>query len=209
MTKTMTIISTMVTLATIAAALVAQSDSRETWTKQKSKAWFEERRWLKGLSLIPHDSVDQVEFAQQYHLHQSLWDSAFAFLGRQGLKALPKGKYPIDGNNVFASVTEDSTKDFERTRWESHRKYADIQYVISGEEKIGICRVSDATVTQVYDEKGDVAHYSATGTLYLASSGTFFVFFPSDAHRPNITTGGNRVDKKIVIKVRVDGNESK
>jgi YhcH/YjgK/YiaL family protein len=199
----------MFLLATIGAVLVAQSGSREIWTEQKAKAWFEERRWLKGLNLLPYETVDQVEFAQQYHLHQSLWDSAFAFLGRQDLKALPKGRYPIDGDNVFASVTKDSTKNFEKTRWESHRKYADIQYVINGEEKIGICRLSDATVTQVYDEKSDVAHYLATGTLYLANPGTFFIFFPSDVHRPNITPGGNRVDKKIVIKVRVDGNESK
>jgi YhcH/YjgK/YiaL family protein len=110
---------------------------------------------------------------------------------------------------VFASVTEDSTKDFHNTRWESHRKYADIQCVIRGEEEIGVYPVSKATVTQAYDEKGDVAHYSATGKQYLARPGTFFIFFPSDAHRPNITTGGNRVDKKIVIKVRITGYETK
>jgi biofilm protein TabA len=29
------------------------------------------------------------------------------------------------------------------------------------------------------------------------------LFFPTEAHRPNITPGGNKVVKKIVIKVRV------
>jgi YhcH/YjgK/YiaL family protein len=144
-----------------------------------------------------------VEFAKQYHLQRAFWDSAFAFLGRTDLAALPKGKYPIDGDNVFASVTEDSTKDFQRTSWESHQRYADIQYVIRGQELIGVSPLSRVRVTQPYDEKSDVAHYSGTGPLFPADPGTFFVFFPSDAHRPNITAGGNAVDKKIVVKVRM------
>ena len=51
-------------------------------------------------------------------------------------------------------------------------------------------------------EKKDVANYSAKEELYSAKPGTFFIFFPSDAHKPNITTGGNKPDKKIVIKVK-------
>lgn len=194
-------------LVLVTTALVAQSESRDAWTKQKAKVWFEGRAWLKGLKLSPHQSVNLIAFAQQYHLHQGYWDSAFAFLNNQNLETLPKGKYPIDGENVFASVTEDSTKSLENTRWESHRKYADIQYVIKGEEKIGVCPVSKVTVTQAYDEKSDVAHYAGIGTQYLARPGTFYIFFPPQAHRPNITTGGNRVDKKLVIKVRVSGYE--
>jgi biofilm protein TabA len=192
-------------LVLVATGLLAQTGSGDTWTKQKAKAWFEGKSWLKGLKLSPHKSVRQTEFAEQYHLHQAYWDSAFAFLKNQDLRSLAKGKYPIDGDNVFASITEDSTKDLENTRWESHRKYADIQYVIAGEERIGVCSVSKATVTQAYDEKSDVAHYAGNGTHYLARPGTFFIFFPPQAHRPNITTGGNRVDKKIVIKVRASG----
>ncbi len=204
--KVMITILTFATLLLLAVTLVAQSDSREQWTKQKADAWFNRLEWLGGLSMKPHSSIDKLEFARQYHLRKTFWDSAFAFLKQQNLETMPKGKYPIDGDNVFASVTEDSTKAFEKTAWESHRLYADIQYVIRGEEKIGVCEVSRATVTDVYDEKRDVAHYSAKGTLYRANPSVFFIFFPSDAHRPNITPGGNRIDKKIVIKVRL-GND--
>jgi len=202
-----TIISSLCAATLLMGILAAQSRSGEVWTKQKAKAWFEKEVWLHGLSLSPHPSINQVEFAQQYHLHPAWWDSAFAFLRSRDLETLPKGKYPIDGDNVFASITEDSTKDFQKTRWESHRKYADIQYVIRGRERIGVCPVSRATVTQAYNAQGDVAHYSAKGKTYLAHPGAFFIFFPPEAHRPNITTGGNPVDKKIVIKVRVTGYE--
>jgi biofilm protein TabA len=197
------------TILLFASALVAQSGSGTTWTKHKAKVWFDGGTWLNGLKLKPHKSVNERIFAEQYHLHPSFWDSAFAFLKNQDLANLPKGKYPIDGDNVFATVTEDSTKDFSKTRWESHRKYADIQYVIRGEEKIGVRPIAGAKVTVPYDPKGDVAHYSGPGKHYDAHPGTFFIFFPPDAHRPNITPGGNKVDKKIVVKIRVSGFEAK
>ncbi|HUS01841.1 MAG TPA: YhcH/YjgK/YiaL family protein [Chitinophagaceae bacterium] len=130
------------------------------------------------------------------------WDEAFDYLKNTDLSKIAKGKYPIDGDNVFASVTTDSTKNFDKTNWESHRKYIDLQYVINGEEKIGVPPVSEATVIKEYDEKRDVANYSADGKLYSATPGTYFIFFPSDAHRPNITPDNNKVVKKIVIKAK-------
>ena len=174
----------------------------QTFTKHTAKKWFNKKEWLGGLALTPHKSVNVQEFARQYHLNKKYWDEAFAYLKNTDLNTIAKGKYPIEGDNVFASVTIDSTKNFDKTNWESHKKYIDIQYVILGAEKIGVYPVAKATVTKAYDEKRDAANYSAPGKLYDAVPGTFFIFFPSDAHRPNITPGGNKPDKKIVIKVK-------
>ena len=184
-----------------AAMLVNLFAQDNTWTKKKAKKWLKKKEWLGGLQLKPHKTVDVVEFARQYHANKAAWDKAFAFLKNNDLNKIAKGKYPIDGENVIASVTTDSTKNFDKTNWESHRKYIDIQYVINGEELMGVYPVAKATVTREYDEKKESANYSADGKLYSATPGTFFIFFPSDAHRPNITPGGNKVDKKIVIKV--------
>ena len=57
------------------------------------------------------------------------------------------------------------------------------------------------TVTKPYDEARDVANYSGDGKIYDVPAGTFMIFFPADAHRPNISPGGNQVVKKIVIKI--------
>ncbi len=205
----MTILSTLFGLAAVTSILLAQSDSDKGWTKQKAKTWFDGQEWLNGLKLSPHETVNQMEFAEQYHLQRAFWDSAFAFLKSQNLETISRGKHAILGDNVYASVTEDSTKDFQNTRWESHQRYADIQYVIRGRELIGVSPLSSVTVTEPYNEKSDVAHYSGTGPLFPADPGTLFIFFPSDAHRPGITTGGNTVDKKIVIKVQMSGYDSK
>jgi len=157
---------------------------------------------LDGLSLKPHSSIDRQEFTRQYHLNQHYWDEAFDFLRTHDLPNLARGKYIVDTNNVFVSVTEDSTRDFDKTNWESHRKYIDIICVIKGEERIGICPVEKATVTRPYDEKKESANYSADGKYYDIPAGTFVIFFPADAHRPNITTGGNQPVKVVVVKVR-------
>jgi YhcH/YjgK/YiaL family protein len=177
--------------------------SSQTLSKRQSKKWFAKKEWLAGAKLSPHASINKQEFARQYQLNKMYWDKAFAFLRDHNLDSLPKGKYVIDSDNVTASVSIDPSKDFEKTNWESHRKFIDIQCIISGEEKMGVCPVTDATVTKEYDEKRDVANYSAEGKFYVGGPGEFFIFFPADAHRPNITPGGNKVVKKIVIKVRV------
>jgi YhcH/YjgK/YiaL family protein len=177
----------------------------QTLSKRQVKKWFAKKEWLAGAKLSPHETIDKQEFARQYQLNKAYWDKAFGFLRDHNLDSLPKGKYTIDGDNVTASVSIDASKDFEKTNWESHRKFIDIQCIISGEEKMGVCPVAETTVTKEYDEKKDVANYSAAGKFYIAGRGEFFIFFPADAHRPNITPGGNKVVKKIVIKVRVAG----
>lgn len=171
-------------------------------TKKENESWFKKQQWLGGLNLQPHSSIDVQKFARQYQANKKYFDEAFAFLKNNDLNKLAPGKYPIDGDNVYASVTFDSTKDYDKSRWESHKKYIDLQYVISGEEKIGVAPVGELTVTEPYSEEKDLIHYSGTGKIYDAKPGIFFFFFPGTAHRPNITTGGNKPDRKIVIKIK-------
>ncbi|HRI19324.1 MAG TPA: YhcH/YjgK/YiaL family protein [Panacibacter sp.] len=178
----------------------AQKDS--TQLTRQTKQWFKKKEWLAGLQLQPHETINKTTFARQYNINKVYWDKAFAFLKEQDLQTLAAGRYPIDGDNVFAIVTENPTKNYDSTKWESHHNYIDLHGVISGEEKIGVCPVAKLTVTMLYDASKDLVNYSGEGKLYTALPGTFFLFFPADAHRPNITPGGNIADKKIVIKIR-------
>lgn len=171
-------------------------------TKHQAKKWFKKKEWLNGLQLKPSKSVNYVEFYRQYHANKAYWDKAFDYLKTQNLQTLSTGRHDIDGDNVYASVTENPTKDFDSTMWESHRKYIDLQYVISGKEKIGVASPQKLVIIKVYDATKDVANYSGNGKVYRAEPGTFFLFFPSDAHRPNIADGDKKADKKIVIKIR-------
>lgn len=187
-------------------SLLAQSTDNN-WSAHKAKKWFKKKDWLNGLSITPHLSIDKLQFAKLYHLNQQGWDKAFAYLKNTDLKTLANGRYVIDGDNVYAIVTEAPTKDYDKTTFESHRRYVDLQYVITGEENMAKALVSSVTVSKSYDEATDLANYTGEGKIYTVPAGTFMLFFPTEAHRPNITPGGNKVVKKIVIKIRtVPGN---
>lgn len=152
--------------------------------------------------LKPHESINKAEFTRQYQINKIYWDKAFAFLKNNNLDTMAVGKHVIDGDNVYAIITENPTKDLDSTKWESHKNYIDLQSVIKGEEKIGVAVLNSLTVTMPYDVSKDLINYSGDGKFYNAMPGTFFLFFPKDAHRPNVTTNGNKPDKKIVIKIR-------
>jgi YhcH/YjgK/YiaL family protein len=169
-------------------------------TSKAATNWFNKKQWANGLQLNAHSSTNAQEFKRQYDAHKAWWDTAFAFLKTNDLPNLAPGKYKLVGDSVYVSVTEGPLKDFDQTQWESHRKYIDVQYVARGKEKIGVVPVAKATVTEPYNEAKDVAHYKSEGTYYVAEPGTFFIFFPEDAHRPSIKVEeGN--EKKVVVKV--------
>ncbi|MDB4903635.1 MAG: hypothetical protein JWQ63_2916 [Mucilaginibacter sp.] len=176
--------------------------ANNTWNQNSAAEWFNKEEWKNGLSLKPHETTNKITFAEQYRKNKTAWDKAFKFLGGN-LEGKEPGKYEIDGDDVYAIITEAPSKEPEMAKWEAHEKFVDIQYVIKGEEEIGIIPLSTATVSKPYDEANDYANYEAEGKSYTAKPGTFFLFFPDDVHRPNILVKGYEVVKKVVIKVRV------
>jgi biofilm protein TabA len=175
------------------------------WTLQKAKEWFSQNEWSHGLKAKIHKSVNLQEFATQYHNNKQVWDKVYQFLKTTDLEKLAVGKYLIAGDSAFAMVSENATKDFTDVKWEHHEKYIDIQYVISGEEKMGIAPFSKATVTDAYNETKDIGFYSVPDSVanyYDATPADILIFFPQEAHRPSLKTEKFDHNKKVVIKVR-------
>lgn len=174
--------------------------------QNKAEQWLQSGTWRKNLQLQPHTSINAKTFEKEYNKHKEWWDKAFAFLNRKDLATLKDGKYPIVGDNVFAAVSSYVPVRKKDKQWEAHRKYADIQMVISGKEKIGKSNVSKLTVTKPYNSASDNENLRGKGKFYMAQPGTFFIFFPGDAHKPGIKAfkKQNKSIKKIVIKMRVN-----
>jgi len=175
---------------------------QQQWTSASAKKWVKSREWANGSKLKLSSSVNYLEFAKQYQANKAYWDKAFAFLNDPKLDTLRPGKYVIDGDNVYAMVTDAPSKEFDKSAWESHKNYIDLHYLIRGKEKIGAAPVATATVIKPYDATKDMANYNAEGKFYVAGPGEFFLFFPGDAHRPNIKVDGYDTVKKLVIKIR-------
>jgi len=171
-------------------------------SEKEINKWYKEGSWLNGVPRVPHKSVNKEEFAKQYYGNKIWWDKAFAYLRETGLADLKPGRYQIDGDNVFAIVSEGATKELDKTKWEAHKNYADIHFVISGKEKIGITPVASASIVTEYDASKDIAFYNSKGKYYLSDPNTFFIVFTQDAHRPGVKADGSDTVKKVVIKVR-------
>ena len=181
---------------------VSAQSTNDNWTASKSKKWFKKKEYLGGLKATPHEAINKTEFAKQYHLNKTSWDKAFAFLRDTDLQTLTNGRHNIDGDNVYALVTEAPSKDYDKTAFESHKNYIDLQYVITGEEKMGRTPAESLKVDRPYVERNDIAYYIGDGKIYPVPQNSFLLFFPGEAHRPNITPGGNKVVKKVVIKIK-------
>lgn len=183
-------------------AVVNAQSSTGNLPANKASEWFAKKAWLQGLSFTPHAAIDTVKFADQYHRNPAAWDKVFSYLKKTDLQTLATGRHTIDGTNIFALVSEAPTKDYEKTAFESHEKYIDLQLVINGEEAMSKVPVTTVTVNKPYNEAADIAFYTGDGKTFLVPAGHFTLFFPTEAHRPNITPGGNKVVKKIVVKIK-------
>ena len=177
-------------------------DAQQVPSEKEISRWVEKKVWANGLALDIHPTVNKDSFYVAYHRNKKLWDAAFAFLKNHNLDTLSPGKYQIAGEQVFASITESPSHNKEEVKWESHKNYVDLQYIIRGKELIGISDTSAATMIKPYTP--DVINYTAEGKYYTAEQGRFFLFFPNDAHKPTIKVEGYDLVKKIVIKIQTD-----
>ena len=115
------------------------------------------------------------------------------------------GTYPIN-DNVKAIVTSYETVDEFVRGYESHKHVIDIQYPITGLERVKWSPVEGMNVNIPYDETIDRAFFkdpSAQGTHVDIGNGIFAIMFPEDGHGPQHKVGEKEVIKKITIKVSI------
>lgn len=170
--------------------------------RQDSVAWFEEGEWLSGWKALPHSTIDVKTFSSTYFAKPGLWQQAFRFLAETDFSVMSAGVYKLAGDDLFAMIQEYTTLDEDETLYEAHRRYADIQYMISGTEMMGVLPLSGTTEVIPYDAEKDVAFFSVEKDIFhVASPSHFFIFFPGDAHRPCVKNGVRTPVKKLVVKV--------
>ena len=133
-------------------------------------------------------------------------EAGFEFLERGDLAALSMGKHPIDGDSVFALAMQSPSRDPSDGRFEAHQEYIDIQYLVSGEEMIGLAPVEGLKVTSPYDAAKDIAFYAVPATYKALEihPGHFAVLFPGEGHLPMCHSHGPHQLHKVVVKVKVD-----
>ena len=173
----------------------------------KAASWYSGYAWSEGFQLVPDESTNKQEFDKLYNAHPGWWDKAFEWLKTTDLDTIKPGVYFIEDGDVRAIVSEAPAPELENVKWEFHRDFSDIQYIVKGKAQMGVGPMSEATVTEPYDSAKDVGFGTVEGTYYTAEPGTFFIFTPADIHRPGIKVEGYDTVKKVVVKVRANSPE--
>ena len=149
--------------------------------------------------------IDKFKNIDLYSCLSDRISKAIVFLRETDFSNFQQEIVEIDGENIFAILSEYQTKDIQNCRLEAHRKYIDIQYIVSGSELIGYAPLNDQTITEEYDEEKDVIFFEGETSLVKLAAGMFAVFFPDDLHKPCIKTNTiHETVQKVVVKIIID-----
>ena len=84
--------------------------------------------------------IDRIENAALYYPLHPKFKQAFDYIAQINIHTLPAGRHEID-NSMYVLVQEYTTKTKEEGKWEAHRRYIDLQYVVQGAEGMGYTNI--------------------------------------------------------------------
>lgn len=146
--------------------------------------------------------VDHINNASKYFKVHHLFEIAFDFLSKTNFTNLDSGKYTIERDECFAIVNRYKTKRVSESFAESHKKYIDIQFVVSGEENIGWGFINDFENLD-YNSENDLQKHSGDLNFIALKPRQFAILFPDDVHMPGIIKEEPMDIIKVVVKVAV------
>jgi YhcH/YjgK/YiaL family protein len=146
--------------------------------------------------------LDTLANADRYSALHPRFAAAFEFLRRPGLETLQPGRFPIQGDDLFAIVAHANGRRREEAKLECHRKYIDIQFVFGGNDQMGWLPTADCRQPQAdYDADKDIRFFDDAPAAWVDTpAGSFCIFFPEDAHAPLVS---EQAIRKVVLKVAV------
>ena len=144
--------------------------------------------------------IDRIEEQERYYpLHPDM-ELAFAFLAEA--PDLEPGRYELE-NGLFATVSEGDTRPIAEADLESHKKYIDLQYCISGGERMAWAHIQELNPTTEETER-DCYFYTGKSTAMSVRPGMFYIMFPSDGHKAGAHNEFPKHYRKVVVKIPVE-----
>ena len=144
--------------------------------------------------------LDNLSNIGRYAALSAHFGVAADFLARDDLDTLPVGRHEIDGNNGYILSQENILKPHGMA-YEAHARYADIQVVLSGEERMGWG--AEGRLGELDEERDFMACHEVAGETFIVRPGQFVIFLPGEMHAPGYPAGDEEtVCRKLVVKVR-------
>ena len=128
--------------------------------------------------------------------------TALEFLSKTDFTKMELGKYELQGDDIFYMVQRYVT-DPDKTISEAHEKYIDIQFMVDGEEIIGVAPISCEKTETEAKPQNDVWFYECKTEPLTLIKNSFMVLYPNDLHCPGVAVDGAKACHKVVVKVKV------
>jgi len=146
--------------------------------------------------------VNKIEKYSCYKYGEA-WSKAFKYLTKL-TPDIANGKYEIQGNDIYAIISSYQTKT--REKFERHSEYADIQYILAGEEILEYTSLKKLKIASPYDKEKDIEFYhpaKTTETAIYLKPGIFALFLANEVHMPGLIYNNRSSQvKKVVIKIK-------
>jgi YhcH/YjgK/YiaL family protein len=131
-----------------------------------------------------------------------LFPKAFEFLNNFDLTNESEGRFPIIDDDMYAIVMNPGTGANKSPKLETHSKYLDIHFIVSGTEVFGWMHAEECINPEgLFDDEKDFLLYEdqAFEKVTLRKN-NFVIVYPEDAHVPCVETTDL---VKIVLKVKI------
>ena len=144
---------------------------------------------------------DQIKNLSSYRTVLPGIAAVEAFLSTADLPSLAAGKIQL-GGGVVCNVNRYEPK--AESKWEAHRNYIDLQYVVKGAETMVYAALDDAKDADDYNAQKDLQFFGGVSRAVSMdfTDGDFALFFPQDVHMPGLKNKNTEGEVlKLVFKI--------
>lgn len=147
--------------------------------------------------------LDHLDNVPRYAALGPGFAQAFRFLQTLD-RSRPDGRCEIDGDAVYATLMSYETKIPADPTHEVHRRYADVQFLLSGQEAMCFTPAERLGEGNGYNAEKDYELCAAPvmPATFAVQPGQFVIFFPGEGHKPSLALGAPAPARKVVVKVR-------
>ena len=114
-------------------------------------------------------------------------------------------RYELE-NGLFATVYEKDTRQLDTVALESHKKYIDLQYCISGGERMAWAHIQELNPAES-DPEHDNYFYTGKSTALSIRPGMFYIMVPSDGHKAGCHNEFPKHYRKVVVKIPIPAQD--
>ena len=143
--------------------------------------------------------VDRLQNIELYKDVCPHVEKAIEFIKRaEGSEA---GRY--DEGEIYSLIQKIETVPATEKKFELHRKYIDIHYVMKGVEVIEWEVSENLSATDEYNPENDIQWLTGIGVPFILHEGMFCITFPSDGHKSGCCLENSAYLEKILVKIPV------